>query len=259
MKLEGKVAIVTGGGSGIGKASALLFANEGATVVISDRDEERGNNVVREIERRNNQAMFVDVDVSKSRDVVEMVDRVVSSFGRIDVLFNNAAIDAVGSVTATSERMYDEILDTNLKSVFLCSKYAAAHMMEAKRGVVINTASELGLVGAKGYVAYCASKGGVINLTRAMAIDLAPWNIRVNCLCPGPVDTPMLHEWARRQSDPDEAMHGQIGAVPLKRLGRPEEIATAALFLASEDSSFMTGAVLVVDGGATATYGLSST
>jgi NAD(P)-dependent dehydrogenase (short-subunit alcohol dehydrogenase family) len=194
--------------------------------------------------------------VSKPDDAKGLVERTISDLGRVDVLYNNAGVCVPGTIVETTEEQWDLVIDTNLKSLFLMCKYVIPEMAKKGGGVIVNTSSELGLVGARGLAAYCASKGAVINLTRAMALDCAPLNIRVNCLCPGPVDTPMLEQAFSSADDPARMRQAQVNAVPLRRVARPEEIARAALFLASDESSYNTGNVLVVDGGATAWYGL---
>jgi len=256
MKLKEKVTIITGATSGIGTAAAKLFAEEGATVVAVGRKLEKGNSLAEEIKSKGAKAIFIRADVTKSKDVQELVQKTVQEFGRIDVLYNNAGIDLMGTVLDTTEEQWDRVINTNLKSVFLTCKYVIPHMAKQGGGVIVNTASELGTVGAREMAAYCASKGGTINLTKALAIDCAPLNIRVNCLCPGPVDTPMLERIFNCASDPARLREAQIKGVILQRIAMPEEIARAALYLASSDSSYNTGNILLVDGGATSWYGI---
>ncbi|MGA2973022.1 MAG: SDR family oxidoreductase [Candidatus Bathyarchaeia archaeon] len=256
MKLKGKVTIITGATSGIGTASAKLFAEEGATVIAVGRNQEKGKSLIEEVKAGNGKAVFIRADVSKSKDVQELVKTTVQQFGRIDVLYNNAGIDLVGTVPDTTEEQWDLVINTNLKGVFLTCKYVIPQMAKQGGGVIVNTASELGTVGAREMAAYCASKGGIINLTKAMAIDCAPLNIRVNCLCPGPVETPMLERIFNAASNPAQLREAQVKGVILQRIGKPEEIARAALYLASEDSSYNTGNILIVDGGATSWYGI---
>ena len=256
MKLDAKIAIITGATSGIGTAGAKLFASEGAIVVAVGRNSEKGNALVDEIKSNKGKAIFVRADVSKSDDVRNIVQKTVQEFRRIDILYNNAGIDVVGTVPNTTEEQWDLVINTNLKSVFLTCKYTIPQMAKQGGGVIVNTASELGTVGAREMAAYCASKGGIINLTKAMAIDCAPLNIRVNCLCPGPVETPMLERIFNAATDPAQLREAQVKGTILQRVGKPEEIAKAALFLASDDSSFNSGNVLLVDGGATSWYGI---
>ena len=256
LKLEGKVAIITGATSGIGTAGAKLFASEGAIVVAVGRNSDKGTALVNEIKSKKGIAILIRGDVSKSEDVRNIVQRTVQEFGRIDILYNNAGIDVVGTVPNTTEEKWDLVINTNLKSVFLTCKYVIPQMVKQGGGVIVNTASELGTVGAREMAAYCASKGGVINLTKAMAVDCAPFNIRVNCLCPGPVETPMLERIFNAATDPAQLREAQVKGVILQRVGKPEEIAKAALYLASDDSSFNSGNILLVDGGATSWYGI---
>jgi NAD(P)-dependent dehydrogenase (short-subunit alcohol dehydrogenase family) len=249
MKLKNKVALITGGTSGIGEATALLFAKEGAEVAITGRNAERGNKLVEKVE---GDAIFIKSDVRVAQDCREAVDETIMRFGRLDILFNNAGVFYAQDAIECSEEEWDMQLDVNLKGTFLMSKYALPGMIAQGSGVIINNSSGWGLVGGDKAVAYCASKGGVVLLTKAMAIDHGRQGIRVNCICPGDVDTPMLPEDAKfRGMKLDEYMAGAANR-PMGRVGTPEEIAKAVLFLASDDSSFMTGSALVVDGGGTA-------
>ncbi len=255
-KLAGKVAVVTGGTSGIGRAATRLFGREGARIAVGARGAEQGGHVVAEIEAEGSEALFVRTDVADPADVERLIDETERRFGRIDVLYSNAGIMLTGSAPETSEKAWRETIDVNLGGPFFLAKYGVPALERAGGGSIVLTASELGTVGAAETVAYCAAKGGVINMTRALAIDCAPLGIRVNCLCPGPVDTPMLTDWFDAAADRGAAVKRQTDPILLRRIGLPEEIAEAALFLASDASSFMTGAVMVVDGGATAWYGL---
>ncbi|RLG40077.1 MAG: short-chain dehydrogenase [Thermoproteota archaeon] len=248
-RLEGKVAIITGAGSGIGRATALLFAEEGAKVVICDIAES-GAEVCKEITERGGEAIFIKVDVSKAKDVAYLIEKTIERYGRLDVLVNNAGIPSSGTVLDITEAEWDRVLDVNLKGAFLCSKYAIPEMMKGGGGVIVNVASVLGLVGGKGEAAYCASKGGLIALTKALALDFAEYKIRVNCICPGSVETPMRQRIMASKA-PEERRAAEL-KIPIKRVARPEEIARAILFLASDESSYMTGSTLVVDGGWTA-------
>jgi NAD(P)-dependent dehydrogenase (short-subunit alcohol dehydrogenase family) len=253
--LNGKVALITGGASGIGRATALLFAREGATVAIVDLNESEAKGVVQKIIENGGMAIFVRADVSKAADCQLVVQRIVEQLGKLDILFNNAGIIRRASVVETSEEEWDRVMTTNVKSVFLLSKYAIPIMAEAGGGVIINTASGWGLVGGRNAAAYCASKGAVVLLTKAMALDHGAQNIRVNCICPGDTDTPMLRNEARQLGKPEEQFLSESAQRPLQRVGKPEEIAQAALFLASDASSFVTGTALVVDGGGLAGSG----
>jgi NAD(P)-dependent dehydrogenase (short-subunit alcohol dehydrogenase family) len=252
MRLLNKVALITGGTSGIGEATALLFASEGAKIAITGRNEERGNAVADLILKGGGQAIFIQTDVSKADDCRRAVDESVRAFGRLDILFNNAGVFFAHTALDCSEEEWDQQIDVNLKGTFLMSKFALPGMIAQGSGVIINNSSGWGLVGGDAAVAYCASKGGVVLLTKAMAIDHGRQGIRVNCICPGDVDTPMLPEDARLRGLNWEKYLAGCANRPMGRIGTPDEIAKAALFLASDDSSFMTGAALVVDGGGTA-------
>ena len=252
MRLADKVALITGGTSGMGRATAVLFAQEGASVAITGRNEARGQEVVAEIEQAGGTAIFVRSDVRFAEDCRRAVEETLQAFGRLDILFNNAGVLYANTVLDCTEEEWDLTLDTNLKGTYLMSKFALPAMIAQGSGVIINNASGWGLVGGDAAAAYCASKGGVVLLTKAMAIDHARQGIRVNCICPGDVDTPMLPEDAQRRGMKWEAYLASAANRPMGRIGKPEEIAKAVLFLASDDSSFVTGAVLAVDGGGTA-------
>ncbi|HEV2728911.1 MAG TPA: SDR family NAD(P)-dependent oxidoreductase [Terriglobales bacterium] len=252
MRLQNKVALITGGTSGIGEATAILFAKEGAKIAITGRNETRGHAVTEQITKNGGHAVFIPTDVRKNNDCQLAADEILRAFGRVDILFNNAGVFYPHTALDCSEEEWDEQIDINLKGTFLMSKAVLPHMIERRSGVIINNSSGWGIVGGDAAVAYCASKGGVVLLTKAMAIDHGRQGIRVNCICPGDVDTPMLPEDARmRGMKWDDYLAGCANR-PLGRIGTADEIAKAALFLASDDSSFMTGAALVVDGGGTA-------
>jgi NAD(P)-dependent dehydrogenase (short-subunit alcohol dehydrogenase family) len=248
MRLDGKVALVTGGSDGIGRAIALTFAREGAKVVIVGRDEAKGKKALDEL-KRVGEAVYFKVDVSNSEQARRMVSDTVQRYGRIDILVNNAAICPPGNVVTTSEATWDEVIGVNLKGIFLCSKYAIPHMQRNGGGVIVNIGSINSLMAMENEAAYDASKGGVLMLTKAMALDFAKSNIRVNCICPGAIETPMLTASLESAKDPRAARDSLIQKHPLRRTGAPDEIAQAALFLATDDSSFITGATIPVDGG----------
>ncbi len=249
MKLEGKVALITGGTSGIGEATATLFAREGASVVITGRNEERGQAVADKIMKHGGKAIFIPSDVRKPEECRHTVEETLRTFGQLDILFNNAGVFFPHTILDCTEEEWDLQMDVNLKGTFLMSKAVLPRMIEQQRGVIINNSSGWGIAGGDSAVAYCASKGGVVLLTKAMAIDHGRQGIRVNCICPGDVDTPMLPEDARLRGLKWEDYLAGCADRPLGRVGTTDEIAKAALFLASDDSSFMTGAALVVDGG----------
>jgi NAD(P)-dependent dehydrogenase (short-subunit alcohol dehydrogenase family) len=255
-RLAGKVAVVTGGTSGLGRAGAIRFAREGANVAVASRREEEGRRVVDEISSAGGEALFFRTDVRVSQDVEALVAQAEDRFGKIDVLYASAGVMLTGTAPETTDEVYEQVLDVNVGGSFRLAKYGIPALVRAGGGSIVLTASELGLVGAREAVAYCASKGAVVNMTRALAVDCGELGIRVNCLCPGPIDTPMLRDWFEAGEDPAELERRQTEPVLLKRVGEPEEIAETAVFLASDASSFMTGAVIVADGGATAWYGL---
>jgi NAD(P)-dependent dehydrogenase (short-subunit alcohol dehydrogenase family) len=252
MRLAGKVALITGGTSGIGRATAVLFAREGAKVALTGRDEVRGRVVLHEVKSAGGEGIFIRSDVRLAADCRRAVDETIRTFKTIDLLFNNAGVFFPRTVPDCTEEEWDLTVDVNLKGTFLMSKYTLPHMIEKRAGVIVNNSSGWGLVGGDAAAAYCASKGGVVLLTKAMAIDHGRHGIRVNCICPGDVETPMLPEDAKQRGQTwDEYLKGAANR-PLGRIGKPEEIARAVLFLATDDSSFMTGSALVVDGGGSA-------
>jgi NAD(P)-dependent dehydrogenase (short-subunit alcohol dehydrogenase family) len=253
MRLREKVALITGAGSGIGREAALLFAKEGASVVAVDMNDAAGKETVAAIEKDGGRAVFAHADVSRSADVEAMVAAAKKTYGRLDVLFNNAGIFPAndGSVLETDEKTWDLVLSVNLKGVFLGCKYGIPAMLESGGGSIINTASFVALMGsATPQIAYTASKGGVLALTREIAVEFARRGIRVNAICPGPVDTPLLQELF---SDPARKAR-RLVHIPMGRLARAKEVAQAALFLASDDSSYVNGTAFTVDGAITAAY-----
>jgi NAD(P)-dependent dehydrogenase (short-subunit alcohol dehydrogenase family) len=253
MRLEGKVALITGGGSGMGMVASRLFASEGAKIVLTDVADQAGEAVVGEIAAAGGEAAFVHADVSVEADAKSMVDATVERFGRLDVLYNNAGVmmSADGSVDAMDESVWDTTLAVNVKGVAFGCKFGVPAMIASGGGSIINVASFVAWMGAAtSQTAYTASKGAVLAMTREIAVEYARKGLRCNALCPGPIDTPLLAELL---SDPVRRQR-RLVHIPMGRLGRAEELAKAALFLASDDSSFMTGASLVVDGGITAAY-----
>lgn len=253
-RLEGKVAAITGAGSGIGHATALLFALEGAKVIAVDVDDKSGMKTALEIKQTEGEGTFIHADVSKESDMEGVLEHALSKYGRLDIMYNNAGIIVVKKVVDSTENEWDKLMDVNLKGVFLGSKCAAKHMITRKNGSIINTASIYGLVGASHYAPYCATKAGVIGFTRALALELAPYNVRVNCICPGVITTAMfegeLEVW--RKIQPGDVRKVFEAQHPIGRFGEPKDIANAALYLASDESAFVTGSSIVVDGGYTA-------
>ncbi len=247
--LTNKVALVTGGASGIGRATAILFAQEGAAIAIVDVNAEMGQSAVAEIESAGGKAIFIRCDVTRADDCRAAVEETASTFGGLHILFNNAGIIRRADVLGTTEDEWDRVMAVNVKSIFLMSKYAIPHMEKAGGGAIINTSSGWGLKGGGNAVSYCASKGAVTNMTRAMAIDHGPQKIRVNAVCPGDTDTPMLRNEAKQLGQAEDKFMAEAADRPLRRYAQPVEIAQAVLYLASDASSYVTGAALVVDGG----------
>ncbi len=250
MRFDGKVALITGAGSGIGRATALLFADEGAKVVVADYKPEDGQETVSRIKQRGGEATLVQADVSRAAEVEAMIAAAVSAYGRLDILHNNAGIfPRARPSDELSEELWDQVLDINLKGVWLGCKYAIPELVKAGGGAIVNTASLAGLRARAYHAAYVASKGGVVMLTKSLAIELAPHNIRVNCVCPGGVDTPMVRPPGLTDEQVAERRQGTFNDIPIARMAEPEEIGRAVLYLASEDASFVNGHALVVDGG----------
>ena len=252
MRFTDRVALITGGTSGIGRATAIAFAGEGAAVAFTGRNQERGAEVLREIEAAGGRGLFVAADVRSAEDCRKAVDETLAAFGSIDVLFNNAGVYFANDVVACTEEEWDEQIDSSLKGSFLMSKFTLPSMIERGSGSIINNSSGWGLVGGDRGAAYCAAKGGMVILTKAMAIDHGPQGIRVNAVCPGDTMTPMERADAERQGWSWEQYLEVASERPLGRMGQPEEVASVVLFLASDEASFITGTAIPVDGGGVA-------
>jgi NAD(P)-dependent dehydrogenase (short-subunit alcohol dehydrogenase family) len=250
--LDGKVALVTGGASGIGQATAALLASEGAAVVIADVNREGGETTTRLIAGAGGQALFVPCDVTVAEDCQRAVQTTMDRFGQLNILFNNAGMIRRANVVHTTETEWDKVMAVNVKSIFLMCKVAVPVMAAQGGGAIVNTGSGWGLKGGRDAVSYCAAKGAVVNLTRALALDHGPQGIRVNCVCPGDTDTPMLRGEARQLGQDEDRFLSEAAERPLGRYAQPIEIARAVLYLVSDAASYVTGAVLAVDGGGTA-------
>jgi 3-oxoacyl-[acyl-carrier protein] reductase len=251
VRLHQKICIVTGAGSGIGRATALLFAREGATVVAVDLSGQEAAKTQGLIEQQGGICQVAEVDVSCEHAVANLVQSTVEQFGQLDVLHNNAGVSLLKPITETTEADIDWLLGVNLKGVVFGCKYAIPQMVKQGGGSIINTGSELAIVGQPLYSVYCASKGAVLALTRALAVEWAAQGVRINAVCPGPVKTPMLQAEFDRADDPSAEELAAIQTIPAGRLGTPEDIACVVLFLASEDAQFVHGAAIMIDGAKT--------
>lgn len=250
MRLAGKIALITGSGSGIGKATALLFAQEGATVIVNDLDAQKGEETVQEIVEMGSKGIFIQADVTDPVSVQAMVEQTIAAFGHIDVLFNNAGISGVGALHEVEPDAWDRVMSVNIRGVYLPSKYALPHMMQRKSGSIINMSSCIAEIGLAKRASYSATKGAVLALTKSMQVDYAPYDIRVNALLPGTILTPFVENYLNNSYENPEAAIESLKKRQLSgQLGRPEDVAKAALFLASDESKFMMGSPLYIDGG----------
>ena len=252
MRLKGKTAIITGATSGIGRASAIVFAQEGAQVLACDLQAERGQELVAEIKQIGGEASFFEANVSRRADNEALVDACLQRYGKLDILYLNAGINLPKLITDSSDDEIDRVIDVNVKGLIYATRYAIPLMLKQGGGAIVITASKTGLVAQTDSPVYCATKGAAVMLAKALALDYATQNIRVNAICPGIIDTPMLKAFAQAMPDPDAAWAEYSAAQPMGRLGTPEECANAALWLASDEASFITGVALPIDGGFTA-------
>jgi NAD(P)-dependent dehydrogenase (short-subunit alcohol dehydrogenase family) len=251
-RLAGKVALVTGGGTGIGRAIALAFAREGAKVAVAGRRKEKLQETVREVEKQGGDGLAIACDVSDAKDAERAVRDTAKNFGKLNVLVNNAGVLHVATIEGTSEEEWDRLMTINLKGPFLMCRAALPEFRKAGGGTIVNVGSVLGLVGMKDRAAYCASKGGVTLLTKAIALDHAQERVRVNCICPSVVETELVAGLFRGSDEREALRSARISQIPIGRMGRPADVAELAVFLASEESSWLTGAAIPLDGGVSA-------
>jgi NAD(P)-dependent dehydrogenase (short-subunit alcohol dehydrogenase family) len=249
MKLGGRVAIVTGAASGIGRASSLAFAREGAQVIAADLDEQGGKETVARILGQGYEAFFIRTDVTSEMEAKRMVEETIHRWGRIDILFNNAGIVLVKSLEETTEAEWDRVMSVNVKGAFLATKHVVPHMRRNGGGAILNTGSIASFTGQVGTPVYTASKGAIALLTKSLALDFGRDRIRVNCLCPGITDTPMLREHLGHGAEGEARIRARLSRVPLGEILKPEDVARAALYMVSDDSLGITGVLHVVDGG----------
>jgi NAD(P)-dependent dehydrogenase (short-subunit alcohol dehydrogenase family) len=252
IRLQGETALITGGGTGLGRAIALAFAREGASVAVAGRRREPLQEVVREIEQGGGKALAIGCDVANAEDATRAVAETAARFGRLTILVNNAGTLHVSTIETIPEEEWDRVMTVNVKGPFLMSRAALPQLREAGGGAIVNIGSILGLIGAKERAAYCASKGSVTLLTKAMALDHADENIRVNCICPAIVETDLVRGLFDKASDGEALRRARAALMPLGRMGKPEDVAEMAVFLASHESSWMTGAAIPLDGGLSA-------
>ncbi|NIK78752.1 NAD(P)-dependent dehydrogenase (short-subunit alcohol dehydrogenase family) [Paenibacillus castaneae] len=252
MRLENKVILITGSGSGIGRSTALLFGREGATVIVNDLNEANGIETLNDIQAAGGKGHFVRADVTDPESVMQMVDQIIEKYGHIDVLFNNAGISGVGALHEVEPDAWDRVIRVNIRGVYLTSKYVLPHMMKRRSGNIINMSSCVAEIGLARRASYSATKGAVLALTKSMQVDYAAYNIRVNALLPGTILTPFVENYLKTSYDDPETAIASIKKRQLgEELGLPEDVAQAALFLASDESKFMMGSPLYIDGGAT--------
>jgi NAD(P)-dependent dehydrogenase (short-subunit alcohol dehydrogenase family) len=249
VKLKGRIAIVTGAGSGIGRASAIAFAREGAYVAVVDLNERGGSETVSSIQSSGGEAFFAAVDVAREAEVKSMIEETAERWGRIDVLFNNAGILLVKSIDEMSEEEWDRVMAVNVKSAFFATKHVVPYMRRIGKGAILNTGSIASFTGQLGTPVYSASKGAIALLTKSLALDLGRDGIRVNCICPGITDTPMLREHLGHGAEGESRVRARLARVPLGKILSPEDVARAALYLISDESEGITGVLHVVDGG----------